>query len=194
MLVDERGKGQCRVGGSPRGTFGLKVLSARGMRPDLWQSGFSVSRQKTKARVLRGRREASCGCSLRGVPGWMDLGLLLFYRCGRGKYARFCKYKSPVLIGVLVASGGRGGLTHPERLRGWRGASRGCWHGCGCERVSCGVCGEEVDAGAIGVRGYSVLVTVARRRPWASWAVMAVPAGASVALRRSLPLGPYTRA
>ena len=47
------------------------------MRSDLWQSGFALPRLKAKARVLRGRREASRACPLRGVPGWLDLGLLL---------------------------------------------------------------------------------------------------------------------
>ncbi len=41
------------------------------------------------------------GCAAVGV-----LGLLLVYRVGWGKYARFLKYKSPVLTGVLVVLGG----------------------------------------------------------------------------------------
>lgn len=61
-------------GPPPPGTFGTKVLRGNGMRPDLWQSCFSVPRLKTKARR---------------VPGWVDFGLLQFYLGGRGKYARF---------------------------------------------------------------------------------------------------------
>jgi hypothetical protein len=46
------------------------------MGSDLWQSGWPVSGVKAKARVLRGRREASRACPLRGVPGFLYLGLV----------------------------------------------------------------------------------------------------------------------
>jgi hypothetical protein len=38
---------------------------------DLWQSGLPFPGSKAKARVLRGRREASRACPLRGVRGWL---------------------------------------------------------------------------------------------------------------------------
>ena len=61
------------------------------MGSDLWQSGSPIPWLKAKARVLRGRREALRACPLRGVPGWLDLGLLQLYVVGWGKYARFLK-------------------------------------------------------------------------------------------------------
>ena len=54
----------------------------RGMGSDLWQSGLPFPRLKGKARVLRGRQEALRACPLRGVPGWLDLGLTQLYVVG----------------------------------------------------------------------------------------------------------------
>ena len=71
------------MGGLPPGTFGLKVLSGREMRPDLWQSGLAVSQLKTKARgparTARGLAWLSVarGAGLDGfgstsiLPGWV---------------------------------------------------------------------------------------------------------------------------
>ena len=78
-------------GGLPPGTFGLIVLSGRGMGSDLWQSGFADSQFKSRGPgPARTARDFAC-LSVARVPGWLDLGLVQFYVVGWGKYARFFK-------------------------------------------------------------------------------------------------------
>jgi len=53
--------------------------------------------------------------------GDWNLALLQVYQVGWGDYARFWKYISPVLIGVLAVLRCLGGLTGFGVLRGRRG-------------------------------------------------------------------------
>jgi hypothetical protein len=72
-------------------------------------------------------RSGADGGRLRvGSDEWRAISIVA---SGWGNYARFWKYKSPVLMGVLGSLRGAGGLTC--FLRGWREASRGGGDGVG---------------------------------------------------------------